>query len=118
MKRILVYNQSQDVLLSFENVTSADFQIETAMSIHEVFKKYLFHNQLDSMDRVPDVFLANLCEPTKEVIDFLNYVNRYRPKLKMIVVMASSRKVSLLKTIFKGKDICISEPDCLPDILN
>lgn len=118
MKKLLIYNQSKDHELSLDKMIRDRFQIEHVLSINEVFKTYLFHRGVRDIENIPDVFLANLSDPTKEMIDFLKYVNTYRPTLKMVVVMESSRKMFSLKYIFKDRNIFFSEPDHLTDFLN
>jgi CheY-like chemotaxis protein len=116
MKRLLVYNQS-DTELTDENIDQDKLQVEQVATISEVFGRLLLSRRTEFKSAPFDIFVVYVDEPGTEIVDFLTYIQKYKPGLPLIVLSATKEKTTLLRNLLKGTVSHVSESVHFPEVL-
>jgi|GEM_PF-5967150 len=117
MKRLLFYNQLPDFTIESQKVKGWGLEVQEVASISGALRDRLFRRKANGGTNAVDVFLVRVTASGYDIVEFLDYVGRYRPELPMIILSDSAEQTNLLHGLLKGITCEISEARHMEEVL-
>ncbi|WP_159467256.1 hypothetical protein [Dyadobacter sp. 3J3] len=108
MKRLLAYDLQSNThtkLVDMLQVYKEEVCIEEAVGISDVFRKLAFGKKTPLTEDVNNLLIVRLNVPDMEVLDFLGYLQKSKPALRIILYTSESGEWLEKLNLITGKPI-------------
>lgn len=108
MKRLLAYDLQSNThtrLVDILQVHKAEVCIEEAVGISDIFRKLAFGKKTPLTEDRNNLLIVRLNVPNMEIIDFLGYLHKSRPTLRIILYTSESGEWLEKLNLIMGKPL-------------
>ncbi|MCF0059654.1 hypothetical protein [Dyadobacter sp. CY356] len=108
MKRLLAYDLQSDSpakLVDLLQVHKEEVYIEEAVGISDVFRKLAFGKKVPLSEDRNNLLVVRLNVPDMEVLDFLGYLHKSKPALRIVLYTSESSEWLEKLNLITGKPL-------------